>query len=97
MNVNDILNKALSLIGATDVVVAAGSTDPRLAKLVNALGVTYLGLITEYAPLEKEEAVTVVNGSCDLSGLSEKLYDVVRLIGETGEAVKCRLRGCSLH
>ena len=60
MNVNEILNKALSLLGITDVTVVSGSTDARLAKLVNALGVAYLQLVTEYAPLEKEESVTTL-------------------------------------
>ena len=96
MNVNDIINKALALLGVTDVTVAAGSADPRLAKLVNAVGVTYLQVITEYAPLEKEEAITVPSGGFNTAGLSEKLYDVVRLIDDSGEVVKCRLQGQTL-
>lgn len=96
MNVNDILNKALDLLGITDVTVTAGSTDARLAKLVNALGVTYLQLITEYVPLEKEESVTVSGGSLDLTTLTETLFDVARLFDDEGKAVKCRLRGRTL-
>ena len=96
MNVNEILTKALSLLGITDLTVAAGNTDPRQTRLVNALGVAYLELITEYAPLEKEEDVTVSGGTADLSALSEKLYDVVKLTDEAGEAVQCQLRGNTL-
>lgn len=96
MNVNEILSKALSLLGITDLTVAAGNADPRQARLVNALGVTYHQLITEYAPLEKTEAVTVTNGEADLSALSERLYDVVRLTDDAGETVRHRLCGTTL-
>ena len=96
MNVNDILNKALQLLGIEDVTVAAGSTDPRLTKLVTALGVTYMRLITEYAPLERETSVTVSGGSFNCSGLSEPIFDAVRLTSEKGERVSFRLRGHTL-
>jgi len=96
MNVNEILNKALSLLGITDLTIAPGNADPRQSRLVNALGVAYQELITEYAPLEKEENVTVSGGTADLSSLSERLYDVVRLTDGSGEAVVCRLRGTTL-
>lgn len=96
MNVNEILSKALSLLGITDLTVAAGNTDPRQARLLNAVGVAYHQLITEYAPLEKEESVTVTGGAADLSALSETLYDVVKLTDAGGEAVRCRLRGRTL-
>jgi len=97
MNVNDILNKALKLLGITDLEVSASSSDARLARLVNALGVTYMQLITEYAPLEKEESVTVTNGEYSLSGLSAAVFDVVRLTDADGDAVKCRIRGGKLY
>ena len=93
MNVNDVLNKALDLLGITDITVAAGSSDDRLAKLVNALGVTYMQLITEYAPLEKEENVTVTGGAFDATTLTENLFDIVRLSDASGAPVKCRLKG----
>ena len=97
MNVNDILNKALDLLGIRDVTVSSQSTDERLAKLVNALGVTYLQLITEYAPLEKEESVTVTGGSFDLTTLGETIFDVARLTDLSGNVVKCRMRGRTLR
>ena len=97
MNVNDILNKALKLLGITDVTVAQGNTDPRLLTLVNALGVTYMQLVTEYAPIEKEAVVTVVNGTYALSALGETVFDVVRLKNDSGEEVRCRLRGNTLY
>ena len=96
MNVNDILNKALSMLGIGDVTVSGESTDPRLAKLVNALGVAYMQLITEYAPLEKEESVVIANGECSLSSLGAKLFDAVRLTDGDGRQVKCRVRGGKL-
>lgn len=96
MNVNQILNMALELLGIKDITVAAGSEDERLSALVNALGVAYLQLITEYAPLEKEEAITVSEGGFDTSLLSENLFDVARLSNAEGEAVKCRLKGRTL-
>ena len=96
MNVNEILNKALSLLGITDLAVAVGNSDPRQARLVNALGVAYLQLITEYAPLEKEENVTISGGAFDLTGLSETLFDVVRLTDAEREAVAFRMRGHTL-
>jgi len=93
MNVNDILNKALKLLGIGDVTVSDESTDPRLAVLVNALGVTYMQLITEYAPLEKEESVTISHGEAAVTSLSAAVFDVVRLTDETGSEIKCRMRG----
>ena len=97
MNVNDILSKALALLGVEDVTVSAGSTDPRLARLVTALGVAYMRLITEYAPIEKEASVTVTGGSCDLSTLDQPLFDAVRLTEDGGNtAVPFRLRGRTL-
>ena len=96
MNVNDILSKALSLLGIEDLTVAANSTDSRLAKLVNALGVCYMQLITEYAPLEKEEAISVSNGSFNAATLASPIFDVARLTNEAGRAVKCRLKGSTL-
>jgi len=96
MNVNDILNKALSLLGISDVTVQANSTDARLAKLVNALGVTYMQLITEYSPLEKEESITVSGGSFDLGTLTEHIFDVARLNDGEGNAVTCRKKGETL-
>ena len=96
MNVNDILNKALSLLGITDVTVATPSTDERLSRLVNALGVSYMQLITEYAPLESESSITVSDGSFDLTTLTENFFDVVRLTDESGKGVKFRLRGRTL-
>ena len=95
MNVNDILEQALALLGIGDAVVAAGSTDPRIARLVNSLGVTYMRLITEYAPLEREESVTVTGGSLDLSTLGYSLFDVVRL-SDGERKVVFRLRGRTL-
>ena len=96
MNVNDILNKALKLLGIDDVTVIVGSSDARLTRLVNALGVAYMQLITEYAPLEKEEAVTVTGGECALSALSATLFDVVRLRDLSDKTVKCHIRGGKL-
>ena len=96
MNVNDILNKAISLLGIKDLTVSASSQDGRLSDLVNALGVAYLRLITEYAPLEKEESITVTGGSFLTSGLTSKIFDAVRLTNGVGRSVKCRLRGGSL-
>ena len=96
MNVNDILNKSLKLLGIEDVTVAAGNSDARLTRLVNALGVAYMQLITEYAPLEKEETVTVTSGECALSSLSATLFDVVRLKDASGKDVKCHVRGGKL-
>lgn len=93
MNVNDILNKALELLGIRDATVAANTTDERVLNLVSALGVTYLRLITEYAPLEREQSVTVANGTFATSGLSEKFFDAVRLTDASGEAVPFRMRG----
>ena len=95
MNVNDILNKALELLSIRDAVVQAGTTDERVLTLVTALGVTYMRLITEYAPLEREAVVTVQNGSFDASTLSEPLFDVLRL-EESGRPVPFRLRGKTL-
>jgi len=97
MNVNDILNKALKLLGITDVTVSQNSTDQRLARLVNALGVAYMQLITEYAPLEKQESITVTSGEYTLSSLGETLFDVVRLTDADGVEVKCRIRGGKLY
>ena len=97
MNVNDILNKALKLLGIDNLTVSAQSSDPRLAKLLNALGVTYMQLVTEYAPIEKEESVTVVSGEYSLSGLTAAVFDVVRLTDEQGNGVKCRIRGGKLY
>ena len=96
MNVNDILNKALKLLGIGDLTVSAGNTDPRLTVLVNALGVTYMQLVTEYAPLEKEETITISDGAGALSALTSTVFDVVRLTDEGGEEVKCRIRGGDL-
>ena len=96
MNVNDILNRALALLGIGDAVVAAGSTDERIARLVTSLGVTYMRLITEYAPLEREVTISVSNGTLDLTSLQEKVYDVVRLTGEGGCQASFRLRGTTL-
>ena len=96
MNVNDILTKALALLGVEDVTVSAGSTDARLAKLVTALGVAYMRLITEYAPIEKEASVTVSGGSYDLTTLEHPVFDALRLIDEWGESVPFRLRGRTL-
>ena len=96
MNVNDILNKALALLGVNDLTVSAGSADPRLAKLVTALGVAYMRLITEYAPIEREESIAVVGGSYDLSALSEGFFDAVRLTDDAGDAASFRLRGKTL-
>ena len=96
MNVNEIMNKALSLLGITDLIIPAGSDDPRQTRLLNALDVTYHQLITEYAPLEKEEPVTVTGGEAELSLLSETLFDVVRLTDAAGEKGPCRLRGRTL-
>ena len=96
MNVNDILNKALTFLGIEDLTVTAGSSDARLTKLVNALGVVYLQLITEYAPLEKEESITVTGGSFDLSTLSDNLFDIVRLSDASGAPINCRRRGNTL-
>ena len=95
MNVNDILNKAFELLGIRDATVAAGTTDTRVLDLVTALGVTYMRLITEYAPLERESAVTVQNGSLDLSTLPERLFDAVRL-DDSGVSVPFRMRGQTL-
>jgi len=92
MNVNDILNKAVSLLGISDLTVSQGSTDSRLMRLVNALGVTYMQLITEYVPLEKQESITVTNGECALSALTSTLFDVVRLTDAKGKEVKCKIR-----
>jgi len=96
MNVNDIMNKALALLGIGDVVVASGSTDERVSRLVTAMGVTYLRLITEYAPLEREATIVVTNGSYDASQLSETFYDLVRLTNDKGEVVSFRLHGRTL-
>ena len=96
MNVNDILNKALKLLGITDVTVSAGNTDPRLTKLVNVLGVTYMQLVTEYAPIEKAETVAIVGGECPLGNLSSAVFDIVRLTDADGNEVKCRIRGDKL-
>ncbi|HCU56589.1 MAG TPA: hypothetical protein DIC18_04600 [Clostridiales bacterium] len=97
MNVNDILNKALDLLGITDVTVAAGSTDERLLKLVNALGVCYMQLITEFAPLEKEESITVSGGSFSTSSLTSPIFDVAKLYDAENKTVKCRLQGGRLY
>jgi len=96
MNVNEILGKALSLLGITDLTVAAGNADPRQARLVNALGVAYQQLITEYAPLETEESIVISGGSLSLGSLSNALFDVVKLIDETGAPVPCRISGGTL-
>lgn len=96
MNVNDILNKALALLGIRDCVVAAGTTDQRLLDLVTALGVSYMRLVTEYAPLEREAEVTVSDGSFDASALAEPLFDAVRLADKAGRPVPFRLRGKTL-
>ena len=96
MNVNDILNKTLALLGIGDLTVASNSSDARLAKLVNALGVCYMQLITEYTPLEKEETITVTGGSFDATTLSSTIFDVVKLSEKGGKSVKCRLRGRTL-
>ena len=95
MNVNDILNKALELLSIRDAAVEAGTTDQRVLSLVTALGVTYMRLITEYAPLEREAAVTVQNGTFDASTLPEPLFDAVRL-DEAGRPVSFRMRGKTL-
>ena len=96
MNVNDILNKALSLLGIDDVTVSSESSDARLARLVTALGVSYMRLITEYAPLEREETITVANGAFDLATLNSTFFDAVRLTSEEGKSVSFRLRGRTL-
>ncbi len=96
MNVNDILNKAVELLGITDLTVRPQSSDPRVARLVTSLGVSYMRLITEYAPLEREENVTVSGGSLDLTTLNEGVFDVVRLTDESGEKAAFRLRGRTL-
>ena len=96
MNVNDILNKALELLGIGDATVAADTTDERVLKLLSALGVTYLRLITEYAPLEREEEITVDGGTYDLTHLSENVFDVARLSDQSGAARHFRLRGKTL-
>lgn len=96
MNVNDILNKTLELLGIHDCTVAAGTTDQRVLDLVTALGVTYLRLVTEYAPLEREEQVTVSGGSFDASALAEPIFDAVRLTDKAGRSVAFRLRGKTL-
>ncbi len=95
MNVNDILNKALELLGIRDAVVQVGTTDERVLSLVTALGVTYMRLITEYAPIEREEEVTVQEGSFDASTLPEPLFDVLRL-EQSGKPVSFRMRGKTL-
>ena len=96
MNVNDIMNKALELLGVRDATVAPDTTDERVLSLLSALGVTYLRLITEYAPNERESDITVQNGSFDTAALPEKFYDAVRLTDEAGENVPFRMRGGTL-
>ena len=96
MNVNDILNKALAILGVNDLTVSAQSTDPRLARLVTALGVSYMRLITEYAPLQREESITVASGAFDLTTLNDGFFDAVRLTDENGALVPFRLRGRTL-
>lgn len=97
MNVNDILNQALALLGIEDLTVSSESTDARLGKLVNALGVCYLQLITEYAPLEKEEEITVTGGTYDASTLTERIFDAVKLTDRSGGQVACKLKGGTLY
>ena len=75
MNVNEILNRSLALLGIHDAVVAAGTRDVRVLNLVTALGVTYVRLITEYAPLEREAQISVSGGSFDASTLPETIFD----------------------
>ncbi len=95
MQVNEILNKAATLLGEN--LTAEGSpTDERTARLVNALGVAYMRLITEYAPLEEEESITVSNGSFELSALTKRFFDVVKLVRSGGGKAKCKVRGGSL-
>ena len=96
MNVNEILNRSLALLGIHDAVVAAGTTDARVLNLVTALGVTYVRLITEYAPLEREAQISVSGGSFDASTLPETIFDAVRLSDEAGKPVSFRLRGHTL-
>ena len=96
MNVNDVLNKALDLLGIKDITVTPTEEDERLARLVNALGVVYLQLVTEYAPLEREISITVSGGTWNAGALSEPLFDVVRVTDGKGRSVKCRLRGRTL-
>ena len=96
MNVNDILNKAIAILGIDDLAVSAQSTDPRLSRLVTSLGVSYMRLITEYAPLEREESVTISGGNLDLTTLSENVFDIVRLTDDRGEKAAFRLRGRTL-
>lgn len=93
MNVNELLEQSIKLLGIQDLTVSAQNTDPRLACLVNALAVCYLRLITEYAPLEREESVTVSGGTFDTSTLTEPFFDAVKLADEKGESAKFRLRG----
>ena len=94
MQVNELLNKAAMLLGEK-ITVEQAPTDERAVRLVNALGVAYMRLVTEYAPLEAEEGISIAGGEYALSGLSKKFFDVVKLVSGS-EKVKCRVRGGKL-
>ena len=96
MNVNDVLEQAIKLLGIPDLTLSTEEDDARLDVLVNALAVCYLRLITEYVPLEREETVTVSGGSFDTNTLQEPFFDVIKLIDQKGEGAKFRLRGRTL-
>lgn len=96
MNVNEVLEQAIKLLGIPDLTLSTQNSDPRLNYLVNALVVCYLRLITEYVPLEREQSITVSGGSFDTTTLSEPFFDVIKLVDDKGENVKFRLRGRTL-
>lgn len=96
MQVNEILSRAASFLGLGDVTIQENSTDDRVSKLVNALGVAYVQLVTEYVHLEKEETVSIENGEKALSELSENFFDAVQLKDESGLSVRFRVRGGKL-
>ncbi len=95
MQVNELLNKAATLLGE-NVSVPANASDERMVRLVNALGVAYMQLVTEYAPLEQKETITVQNGEYDLSSLSKKFFDAVKLVRSDGEKERFRVRNGKL-
>ena len=96
MQVNELLNKAASLLGE-NLNVATAATDERTLRLLNALGVSYMQLITEYAPLAAKENITVQNGELDLATLSKRFFDVEKLVGTDGGKQRCRVKGGKLY
>lgn len=95
MQVNEILNKAAMLLGE-NLTVEESPTDERTARLVNALGVTYMRLITEYAPLEEQATITVSGGEFSLASLPKKFFDVIKLVCSGGGKARSKVRGGKL-